>query len=69
MVRINYTVIFSYFVSFLHLHFVFLVFVVFTVVFILVISYDVVFLGLFWPSVNCLLLFVYIRFLISVNIS
>ena len=32
-------------------------------------SYNVVFLGLFWPPINCLLLFVYILLLIIVNIS
>ena len=51
---------FSYFVSVLYLHFVF--FVVcsfFTVVFIVVISYNVVLLGLFWPNVNYLLLFIF----------
>ena len=67
LVRMNYTVIFSYFVSFLYLHFVF--FVIFTPVFFLVISYNFLFLGLFWPSGNCLLLFVYIVLLIIVNIS
>ena len=62
--------IFSYFVSVLYLHFVFsVVCCFFTLVLILVISYNVVFLGLFWPFVNCLLLFVYILLLIIVNIS
>ena len=53
----------------LYIYILFSLFVVFTLVFILVISYNVVFLGLFWPSVNCLLLFVYILLLIIVNIS
>ena len=61
---------FSYFVSVLYLHFVFFVVCCFfTLVFILVISYNVVFLGLFWPFVNCLLLFICILLLIILNIN
>ena len=64
--------IFLYFVSVLYLHFVLFVVYYFFNLIIVIISYNFVFLGLFWQRVNCiicLLLFVYILLLIIVNIS